>query len=212
MKLKKLEDEVDRLMEKAEASPWVKYGISFLPGGVVFEGELCKRIRREREDRLKLFSDELAMRMKTIEDGYIKQEYMESDRFLHLFENILKSVIDTQQREKIVLLASVVESSISMQRTADALENFFIRCINNLDINHISVMSRLYDLGQEGKVYYSLRKLAGAVFPSEEMLAIQSELFSMRLLEARRSADVFVDFPEVKLTSLGIQLLNFIKP
>ena len=200
----------EKLLRRAESSRLVRYGLHFLPGGEVLEGELFQRIRAERETRVRAFREEVATRLATIEENAVPWEYLESRDFVLLFERILVAVFEADRQEKIGRLAGILEGAVRRKERYDFIAEYFIRCVERVDEAHLELLARLRVAGRT-EAFAPFSSLMSPESSQDEALVIFSDLMNLRLIAERRTRGEGEALPNIKLTSLGFRFLTFLE-
>ena len=130
---------VGKLSRLYEEKPTIRALLQLVPSWGVADSLLQQRVDEIRSDRLKTFFDELA-------DGRIEltEELINSEDFLHCYFSTLRAVLNTRQREKIRMLANLLDSSLSQPDPASSDE--FEELLAVLDMVTLREFRVLYDL------------------------------------------------------------------
>lgn len=110
---------VARLSTHYDGKPVIRSLLQLVPGWGAADTLLQTRANEIRNERLKVFFDELAGGKHELTD-----ELVQTEDFLHSYFCTLRAVLNTRQREKIKLLAQLLDSSLtpSIDSTTDEFE------------------------------------------------------------------------------------------
>lgn len=122
--------------------PAIRALLELIPAWSTADTLLQSRADEIRRDRLKTFFDELADG-----DRELTNELIQTEDFLHSFFCTLRAVLNTRQRDKIRLLAKLLDSSLSssIHTTTDEFEEL-LSVLDNITLREFAVLNDLYEL------------------------------------------------------------------
>jgi len=151
---------IGKLASYYSNTPVIRSLLQLVPSWGAADEFLQQRANEIRSERLRTFFDELA------EGKYeITEDLIQSEDFLHFYFCTLRAVLNTRQREKIRLLARLLNSSLSpdISGTSDEYEEL-LSILESITFREFEVIYDLYNLelqhpraGQEGDLQTTMR-------------------------------------------------------
>ena len=133
---------IANLAEQYSDKPIVRSLLQLIPGWGIADTLLQQRVNEIRSERLKIFFNELA-------DGKheLNEELIKSEDFLHSYFCTIKAVINTRQREKIRLLARLLDASIEADASScpDEYEEL-LSVLDSISLREFKALVELFRL------------------------------------------------------------------
>jgi len=130
---------VGKLAAQYGKKPVIRSLLQLIPGWGTADTLLQHRADEIRTDRMRTFFDELADGRQELTDDLVQ-----SEDFLHCYFCTLRAVLNTRQRDKIRLLAKLLDSSIApdMHHTTDEYEEL-LAVLENITLREFGVLCDL---------------------------------------------------------------------
>lgn len=133
---------IGKLSEYYNNKPAIRSLLQIVPGWGSADTLLQERANEIRSERMKTFFDELAAGKHELTDSLIN-----SEDFLHSYFCTLKAALNTRQREKIKMLARLLDASLSKEinTSTDEYEELLavLDAISLREFNALLILSRL---------------------------------------------------------------------
>ncbi len=130
---------VGKLASRYGQKPMIRSLLQLIPGWGSADTLLQQRADEIRTDRMRTFFDELA-------DGRreLTEEVVQSEDFLHSYFCTLRAALNTRQRDKIRLLARLLDSSLAPERnsTTDEYEEL-LNVVDSITLREFDVLCDL---------------------------------------------------------------------
>lgn len=135
-------NKIARLSTSYARQPVLQALLSLAPGGGAADALLKKRAEEIRDERTKIFFDELSTG-KT----QLTSDLIESDEFLHCYFSTLKAARNTLRREKIQMLAHLLKNSFAGKNLVGADEyEEALAAFDELSSKEFLVLSELHSI------------------------------------------------------------------
>lgn len=108
----------------------VPYGI-----GSAIDTALTSKIENMREERLRVFFNELANGSQAL-----TEELIQSEDFLHAYFSTLKAAVNTRRKEKIKLFARLLLTAAKEQHVSGEKYEEFLNILDNLSIRELHIL------------------------------------------------------------------------
>ena len=133
----------DSLLQKYERNRVIRGLIQLIPFGIgsAIDVVVAKTVENIREERAKVFFDELAK-----DDTLLNESLLESEDFLHCYFATAKFALNSRRREKIKMFARLLKSSITEEgpQGVDEYEDF-LAILDELGYRELQALSILDD-------------------------------------------------------------------
>lgn len=141
---------------------------------------------RIKANRFEIFVNELAVKLKSIEESMISQDYLTSEAFYDTVNGTIKASIETNQKNKHLIFANIIKYSIlNRSLYEEDLINIFIKWTNELSINHIMILKFIIDNFYIINKIYSIIKLRN-IFMEQYSVSIEEYEFQMYVLDLNK--------------------------
>lgn len=119
--------------------PLIQSLLKLVPGWSSADTLLQKRANEIKNDRLKVFFDELALGRQELTD-----ELIQTEDFLHSYFCTLRAVLNSRQREKIKLFARLLDSSLepTLQVSSDEHEEL-LSILEEITLREFAILNDL---------------------------------------------------------------------
>lgn len=212
-------------MEKKEIREViVKAGLNLVPGiGGALASILEDYLSQRKEVRLKEFLNDFLNDMKQRNDNIV-QDYVNSEEFLDVFENILSDIIKTRSKQKRQMLKNLLVNSCTIQKTSYEKTEEFQHLIDVINLTGLLILSAFYKLqdiymdSEEkniNKIWDEI-KIQTGIMEESTLLDYIGELESRSLVESFRnnyySIECGVSFYGERpyITKKGIEFYKYI--
>jgi hypothetical protein len=202
--------------------PIIRSLLQLIPGWGTADTLLQQRANEIRADRMRIFFDELANGRHELTD-----ELINSEDFLHCYFSTLRAVMNTRQRDKIRMLARLLDSSLSdrLATNTDEYEEL-LTILDVISLREFRALTLLYNFEQNNPKQKEQNELQNilsywASFESQVVssLGISEEAFPAFMAKMERTGlylrltGGFFDYTGDKgrTTALLSRLLQFIK-
>ncbi len=135
---------LQRIADAYEGHPLVhglvQIAMSPIPYGIgsAFDAVLTSKIENMREERLRVFFDELAAGTRDLSEDTIQEQ-----DFLHAYFATLKAAFNTRQKEKIRLFARLLSSAARAEQTGSETYEEFLHILEDLSLRELHILSIL---------------------------------------------------------------------
>jgi NRPS condensation-like uncharacterized protein len=135
---------VGKISESYSNKPYIQSLLKLLPYWGAPDTLLQKRADEIRIDRMRAFFDELA-----IGQHELTEDLIQSEDFLHCYFSTIKAALNTRRRDKIRMMARLLNSylSPSMNTTTDEYEEL-LAVLDAISFREFNVLHSLYQLEQ----------------------------------------------------------------
>lgn len=131
----------EALLKRYEENQMIRALVQLVPFGAggAFDVLLVGTLNDIRRDRSTTFFDELAS-----EGAIISEADIRSEDFLHKYFTTLKAALNTRRREKIILFAKLLKSSVTGDSVSDVdVYEDFLKILDELTFRELRVLSIL---------------------------------------------------------------------
>ena len=156
------------------------------PVGSAIDTLLSGEAARMQAKRFKKFVERVSEALKHIQEEKLDRQFLESEEFLSLFQNILGRVLESYEEQKIVLFGNIFVNSVKTDGAKVYYKERFINIVADLSVVHVEILK--YYLEREETFKKENRKGAGAftslhsVSQRFEITKSQAEAFCNDLL------------------------------
>lgn len=136
---------LDKVTKRYSDNLLLRTAIQALPyvGGPI-DTLLSGKASKIQQARIECFLDETNKKLQTIEKEKIDYEFIESEEFFSIFQNLLEKVIRTYEKEKIEIFSNIFVNSIVKENSKTYYKEGFIDMVFNLSALHIKILRFFY--------------------------------------------------------------------
>jgi transketolase len=135
---------VAQLSKSYGDKPVIRSLLQLIPGWGTADTLLQQRANEIRAERMRTFFDELANGQHELTEELIK-----SEDFLHCYFSTLRAVMNTRQREKIKMMARLLDSSLSDRLTTTDEYEELLTILDAISLREFQTLFLLYNLEKD---------------------------------------------------------------
>lgn len=189
------------------------------PVGSAIDTLLSGEAAKMQAKRFKKFVERVSETLKNIQEEKIDREFLESEEFLSLFQNILGRVLESYEEQKILLFGNIFVNSVKTDGAKVYYKERFINIVADLSVVHVEILKYYFE--REEVFRKESRKGADAftslesVFVKFKITEAQAEAFCNDLLRYNLLYDDGIGRFDYKrghfrITDSAIDFINFI--